>query len=112
MQHCHAECGAPLRLIVKKEKALMHYDEYEISMAREISNCRRVIKGLKSDLQKKEKQYGITTDNVLGMQDESLSADTRHIMDRWRNDHRQLIEWERRLRDYEDALADIKRPRE
>lgn len=43
----------------------MHTDEYEISTGREISLCRNMIKKLKKSLEKREKQYGMTTAALL-----------------------------------------------
>jgi len=43
----------------------MHTDEYEISIGREISLCRKLIRRLKSSIQKREKRYGISTEGFL-----------------------------------------------
>ena len=86
----------------------MHYDEYDISMGKEINFCRRVIKDLKNDLLKRERRFGMTTEQFLMSSGAGLPADQTREMDRWREDHRQLQEWEERLRAYEEALAGVK----
>jgi hypothetical protein len=43
----------------------MHTDEYEISIGREISLCGKLIRRLKRSIQKKEKKYGISTEDFL-----------------------------------------------
>jgi hypothetical protein len=89
----------------------MYYDEYEISMGRETNICRSVIKRLKADLLKREHQYGMTTEQFLSVSGGGLSPDGKREMERWRDDYRQLHEWEERLQAYEEALAMVKRQR-
>ncbi len=43
----------------------MHTDEYEIPIGREISLCRKLIRRLKSSIQKRETWYGISTEGFL-----------------------------------------------
>ena len=43
----------------------MHYDEYEISMGKEINFRRRVIKQLKTDLLEMEQRYEMATEQFL-----------------------------------------------
>ncbi|MDA8138239.1 MAG: hypothetical protein M0036_06230 [Desulfobacteraceae bacterium] len=87
----------------------MHYDEYEISMGREINFCRSVIKRLKSDLAKKEQRFAMTTQRFLAASGEELLPVEKKDRERWQNDYRQLNEWQSRLQAYEEALAMVKR---
>jgi hypothetical protein len=87
----------------------MYYDEYEISIGKEINVCRRSIKRLKTDLLKLERQYGMTTEQFLSSPEGGPGPVGNRDMDRWRDDHRQQREWEQRLRAYEEALAMLKR---
>lgn len=61
----------------------MHTDEYEIPIGREISLCSRLIRRLKSSIQKREKRYGISTEGFLkGMNQERL-AETNQDFLKW-----------------------------
>jgi hypothetical protein len=87
----------------------MYYDEYEISMGKEINVCRRAIERFKTDLLKMERRYGMTTERFLNGSEGGLRPVGNRDMDRWRDDHRQLHEWEERLHAYEEALAMVKK---
>jgi hypothetical protein len=83
----------------------MHTDEYEISMGREITLCRKLIRRLKESIVKKEKKYGMTTEEFLkGVQKGSTAeGDFRS----WAKDHRDMQIWENRLNEYEAALREL-----
>lgn len=82
----------------------MHTDEYEISMGREITLCRKRIGRLKDRIFKREKKFGMTTEEFLkGVRSGSTAERDRDFSD-WAKDHRELQLWENRLCEYEAAL--------
>jgi hypothetical protein len=86
----------------------MHTDEYEISLGREISLCRKMIKGLTNKLHEREKKTGMTTEAFLKAPEPSLrSGENRHLQN-WRKDHEELRKWQQMLSEYERALQMVK----
>jgi hypothetical protein len=86
----------------------MHTDEYEISIGREISLCRKMIRKLEKSLGKLERQYGMTTAAFLrALEEGRLSA--RLPIQRWNLEYRELQLWQKRLTAYEDGLESLKR---
>ena len=82
----------------------MHTDEYEISIHREMTLCRKFIKRLGNAVCEREKQYGMKTETLLHVLEQDRPAEhNRHFLD-WRDDHLELQIWIQRLKDYEDAL--------
>ncbi len=86
----------------------MHTDEYEISIGREISLCGRLIRRLKRSIQKKENQYGISTEDFLKALHQGRLAETNTDFANWRRDHRELQDLERMLSQYEEELKKLK----
>ena len=86
----------------------MHTDEYEISIGREISLCRRISERLRNAIMDKEKKYGMTTEAFLQLQEQSQSAVQNRDFKSWRKDHLELKSWQQRLSEYEKALQMIK----
>ncbi len=87
----------------------MHTDEYEISIGREISLCRRVIGQQKKALLAREKKFGMTTEAFLQTLEPDLQAAKNLDFEMWLKDHEELKIWEQRLREYEQALEILKR---
>jgi len=85
----------------------MHTDEYEISIGREISLCRRFVKKLGNLLHKREKQYGMTTEAFLRAMEEGRLSEQIHFRV-WREEYRDLQYWQKMLNDYEEALRLLK----
>jgi hypothetical protein len=75
----------------------MHTDEYSISMGREISLCRKMIKKRKNSLEKREKQYCLTTAAFLqALEEGSLSPE--HPIQDWKQEYQALQYWQKRLK--------------
>jgi hypothetical protein len=87
----------------------MHTDEYEISLGREISLCRRVIGQLKKALLTREKKFGITTEAFLQTLEQDLQAEKNPDFEKWLKDHKELKIWEQRLKEYAQAFESLKR---
>ena len=68
----------------------MHTDEYEISVGREISLGRKLIRGLKRSTQKKERQHGISTEVLLDALCQWQLAETNTDFLNWRRDCQEL----------------------
>jgi hypothetical protein len=86
----------------------MHTDEYGISMSREISLCRNRVRQLKKSLERREQQYGMTTAAFLqALEEGSLSP--QHPIKSWNQEYQALQYWQKRLREYEEALESLKR---
>jgi hypothetical protein len=73
----------------------MHTDEYEISVGREISLGRKLIRGLKRSIQKKERQHGISTEVLLEALCQGQLAETNTDFSNWRRDWQELQGLER-----------------
>jgi hypothetical protein len=86
----------------------MHTDEYEISIGREISLCRKVIKRLRNALNDREEQYGMTTEAFLLAPEPGRPAEQNRDLQSWYNDHEELQRWQQRLSEYEKALQTLK----
>ena len=74
----------------------MNTDEYEISIGREISLCRRFVKKLGNLLHKREKQYGMTTEAFLRAMEEGRLSEQIHFRV-WREEYRDLRYWQKLL---------------
>jgi len=83
----------------------MHTDEYEISLAREINVCERVVKETRKKLALRRQRFG--TDYPRAVQaaaEGSLTIDQVELA-AWREDFEALPQWEQRLDQYREALA-------
>lgn len=83
----------------------MHTDEYEISLAREISHCERVVQKIRATLAARQRQYGMEYPEASASAAvEHLAIDGRDLA-AWQEDFEALPEWERRLEEYREALS-------
>ena len=83
----------------------MHTDEYEISIAREISHCEQVVKKMKATLQKRGQRFGMDySEAARAAAEGGLSISTKELA-AWREDIEALPVWEQRLKEYREALA-------
>jgi len=85
----------------------MHTDEYEISIGRELAHCRKMIRRLKESLERREKQYGMTTAAFLRALEEGCLSD-QHPKQSWNQEHQELQYWQKTLTEYEKALNSLK----
>lgn len=83
-------------------------DEYRISISREIAVCRNMIDRQRRHQARFEKQYGISTEEMMKKEDLNIEIKTRD-MDEWRNEYEGLLAWQRRLQEYEEAYEALKR---
>jgi hypothetical protein len=87
----------------------MHTDEYEISIGREISLCRKVIGRQEKALLTREKKFKMTTEAFLRTLDQDLQAEKNPDFEMWLKDHEELKIWKQRLKEYEQALEILKK---
>ena len=86
----------------------MHTDEYEISIGREITLCRKMVRRLKDALARREKQYGMTTAAFLQALEEGCLSE-KHPIQSWNQEYQELQYWQKILTEYEEALESLKR---
>ena len=86
----------------------MHTDEYEISIGREITLCRRMVRKLKDSLQRREKQCGMTTAAFLQALEDRYQSE-QHSIQSWNQEYQKLQFWQKMLAEYEEALESLKR---
>jgi hypothetical protein len=85
----------------------MHTDEYEISIGREIALCRKMVRQLKDSLERREKQYGMTTEAFLRALEEGCLSE-QHPIQSWNQEYQELQYWQKILTEYEKALESLK----
>jgi hypothetical protein len=85
----------------------MHTDEYEISIGREISLCRRFVKYFHNLLHEWEKQYGMTTEDFLQVLEQGEFGEQSDFRS-WHKEYQYLRYWQKMLNDYEEALWILK----
>ena len=86
----------------------MHTDEYEISIGREISLCRKLIRRLKRSIQKREQQYRISTEDFLEALRQGRLAETNPDFVNWRRDYLgELQDLERMLATTQEELRKL-----
>lgn len=83
----------------------MHTDEYEISISREVSHCRKVVETIEKKLAKRQHQYGLEFPEASTAAAEGrLAIDERELAG-WREDYEALPVWQQRLAEYREALS-------
>ena len=86
----------------------MHTDEYEISLGREITFCRKRVKQLKESLARREKHCGMSTEAFLqALKEGCLSA--QHPVQSWNQEYQELQYWKKVLTEYQEVLESLQR---
>jgi hypothetical protein len=85
----------------------MHTDEYEISVGREITLCRKFVERLKHSLGEREKRYKMTTESFLQTLEQGHISEQGDFRS-WHEEYHQLRYWQKMLSDYEEALRSLK----
>jgi hypothetical protein len=84
----------------------MHTDEFEISIGREITFCRKRVRRLQDSLERREKQYGMTTEAFLQALKEGCLSE-QHPIQSWNKEYQELQYWQKTLIEYEKALESL-----
>lgn len=93
------------RPVITGEGSGMHTDEYEISIAREINHCQRVVARTRGKLEERRLRFGVDFTEAARAADEArLTIEARELA-AWREDVEALPVWEQRLEEYRQALA-------
>jgi hypothetical protein len=87
---------------------VMHTDEYEISIGREIALCRKMVRKLKDSLTRREQQCGMTTAAFLQALEDRCQSE-QHPLQSWNQEYQRLQHWQKMLAEYEKALESLKR---
>ncbi len=83
----------------------MHTDEYEISLAREINVCKRVIQQTQTKLTERRQRFAMDLPQARkAVAEGNLAIDARELAE-WHDDFEALPQWEQRLEQYREALA-------
>ena len=85
----------------------MHTDEFEISIGREIRLCRKLIWRLKRSIEKKEKRYGISTEDFIEGLNQGRLLESSPDFANWQSDCRELADLERMLGEYQEQLRKL-----
>ena len=86
----------------------MHTDEYEISLLREVGVCSGSIRALQHTLQRLEKKYHLTSEEVIKGDGASARVDGRDRQ-QWLESYRELISWQKRKTEFEELYHQMKR---
>lgn len=87
---------------------MMHTDEFEISLARELKVCNSAIKKIQKFLSRMEEKYTTTTkDFAEGYLNGKFSANNKDYA-AWFNNYEALSRWERRRMDFKEIFYRMK----
>lgn len=87
------------------EESLMHTDEYEISINRELNHCLHVVNTTRANLEQRTRRYGMGYEQaVMAVGENRLQISAKELA-RWQDDIEALPQWEQRLKEYREALA-------
>jgi hypothetical protein len=89
----------------------LYTDEYEISLSREVSLCRRVCRKLQKTLRRREEKYGMTTEAFVQYLEENPLVEPNKDFQKWRKEIQELSSWQQRLEEYEKVYYRFKRTR-
>lgn len=83
-------------------------DEYGISISREITVCKNMIDRQRQELSRFEKQYNISTEQLIAGE-MPKTGDAARDIEAWREGYEGLLAWQQRLREYEEAYCALRR---
>ena len=83
----------------------MHTDEYEISLAREINVCTRVVNEIRAKLGERQLRFGVDFVEASSSVAEGALTIAQPELAAWQEDFEALPLWEQRLEEYREALA-------
>lgn len=86
----------------------MHTDEYEISIAREVNHCERVVRQTRDKLAARLERYGMDCAAAAEAAAAGRLAIDAKELAAWQEDIEALPRWEQRLEEYRLALAEMR----
>jgi hypothetical protein len=93
---------------IDAEGERMHTDEYEISIAREVNHCERVVRETREKLAARRERYGMDCDTATTAATAGQLAIDAKELAAWQEDIEALPRWEQRLGEYRQALAEMR----
>jgi hypothetical protein len=84
----------------------MHTDEYEISLGREITLCRKRVRQLTKAIERREKECAMTTAAFLQALEAGDVSDQPSLKG-WDQEYQELQYWQKMLADYEAARQSL-----
>jgi hypothetical protein len=94
-----------------RQKIAMHTDEYEISLSRELSVCRKTIQRIRKTLQLLEHKHKKTTDAFMRDIAQGTVAESpefKEDYDAWQSTYESLKKWEALEKQYEELYRALK----
>ncbi|MHB8809296.1 MAG: hypothetical protein ACYC9M_04710 [Desulfobulbaceae bacterium] len=82
----------------------MNTDEYQISLAREITVCNNIIAKITRELARLEKKHSMTSAEFARTAQAENGVDTAECS-HWLQEYETLRTWQQRLQEYEEALS-------
>lgn len=89
----------------------MPYDEYEISLTRELNVCKNTIQRIQKSLGILERKHNKTTEAFIReLQNNTLTGQTefKEDYDAWQSSYESLKRWEELERQYEEVFRKMK----
>lgn len=86
----------------------METDEYQISLSREIANCRAYIRKISRVINALEKKYQMNTDSFLMNPQRGSATDQSPDFKKWDESHNSLETWKQRLKEYEEIYHNMR----
>lgn len=83
----------------------MHTDEYEISIAREIGHCEKVVGKIEKNLDRRQRRYGFAYPEAAAAATAGKLVIAADQLAGWQDDFEALPIWRQRLEEYRQALA-------
>jgi len=90
---------------------IMHYDEYMISLSREMNACDKTIQKIKKTLGILERKHGKTTAQFMKELESGklpAHADFKDDYDAWQSSYASLKRWEELEKQYQEAYKMMK----
>ncbi len=86
----------------------MHTDEFEISLSRELSVCKNIIKKVERSLADMEKRYNLKTEVFVKEFHNGKITEINEDFITWLNNYETLKRWHDTMRQYEEIFRIMK----
>lgn len=86
----------------------MPYDEYEISLSRELTVCKNTIKRIKETLALMERAHHMSTEEFMKTFEQGALTDKKDDYEAWRVNYESLKRWKALEQQYQEAFRMMK----
>jgi predicted mannosyl-3-phosphoglycerate phosphatase (HAD superfamily) len=86
----------------------VHTDEYEISLARELQACEKMIETIRKSLLRLERKYKVTTEDLVRRLEGGATTGYGNDLISWMKEHEALKKWEASRDQYAELLRRMK----